>query len=120
MKLERKIYSTRREKVTDFIIGAVIFILLNGLIFGLSYLLERASSSNTFQNNQFLENLAALLYILNFCWPWVLNILAIVFFALTRHWIALGMVGIIAILFSLTMMAIVLSLVACFIAGGLG
>lgn len=118
MKLQKKIYTTRREKVTDFIIGAAIFILLNGLVIGLSGLSRWASSSHGFWDTQPFETLLDLLDIVLVCLPWVLNILAIVFFVLTRPWIALGMVGIIALLFVLSMIAVVIAMIACFVAGG--
>jgi len=118
MKLQRKIYTTRREKVTDFIIGAVIFFLLNGLTIGLNAFSGWAASTHGFWDKQPFETLLDLLDIALICLPWVLNILMIVLFALTRSWMALGMVGVVGFFFVLGMIALVISMVVCFAGGG--
>jgi len=42
----------------------------------------------------------------------------IVLFALTRSWMALGMVGVVGFFFVLGMIALVISMVVCFAGGG--
>ena len=84
MKLERKVYTTRSEKVLDFVIGFVGWFLVNGLLYGCSiWVLQSIDSSSS-------QSLPALLLGLL---PLLINIGALIFFAFTRRWIALGMLA---------------------------
>ena len=42
MKLERKVYTTRNEKVLDFVLGFVGWFVVNGLLYGCSILILQA------------------------------------------------------------------------------
>jgi hypothetical protein len=95
MKLERKVYMTRSEKVLDFVIGFVGSFLLNGLLYGCSYSILTAMSSNI------TDTLVALLLGLL---PLLLNIAALILSAFTRRWIALG----ILVAFALVLVGVLL------------
>ena len=84
MKLERKVYTTRNEKVLDFVIGFAGWFLVNGLLYGCSFFILQQMSSDT------TGSLVALLLGLI---PLLANIAALIFFAFTRRWIALGMLA---------------------------
>src|SRR5690349_10958 len=84
MKLERKVYTTRNEKVLDFVLGFAGWFLVNGLLYGCSILLIQALPSDS------PDSLPALLLgILTL----LANIGALIFFAFTRRWIALGILA---------------------------
>ena|SRR6188472_167033 len=84
MKLESKVYTTRNEKVLDFVLGFVGWFLVNGLLYGCSIAILQALESDA-QNS-----LAALLLGLL---PLLINIGALIFFAFTRRWVALGILA---------------------------
>ncbi len=119
MKLERKTYATRNQKVGDFVIGIalwhvtlLIFWLLNvGLGIGVSVLLA---------SNPDLIALASTATMLLSCLPFVAQIGLVIYFGLTRYWIALGMLATFALYFVLTLCAMIIFGAACFaILGGL-
>jgi hypothetical protein len=118
MKLEKKIYFTRREKTTDFIIGVAIFFGLNILLTGLNFLWIWATNS-IFQNNEELSAFFSLVSIAITCLPWIVNIAMIILLALTRPWIAIGMLGAIALLFALALILTVIAFVACLVILGM-
>jgi len=84
MKLERKVYATRSEKVLDFVLGFAGWFLVNGLLYGCSLYILQAMPFNSYDSP-----LALLLGLL----PLLLNIAALIFFAFTRRWIALGILA---------------------------
>ena len=84
MKLERKVYTTRNEKVIDFVLGFVGWFLVNGLLYGCSIAILQAIDSSSSQSIPVL--LLGLL-------PLLINIGALIFFAFTRRWIALGILS---------------------------
>jgi hypothetical protein len=84
MRLERKVYTTRSEKVLDFVIGFVGWFVVNGLLYGCSFYILSAMSFNTTS-----DSIALLLGLL----PLLLNIAALILFAFTRRWIALGILA---------------------------
>ena len=84
MKLERKIYTTRNEKVLDFVLGFVGWFLINGLLYGCSILILQRMSFDA--SGSIVAVLLGLL-------PLLVNIAALIFFAFTRRWIALGMLA---------------------------
>ena len=47
MKLESKVYTTRNEKVIDFVLGFVGWFLVNGLLYGCSIAILQAMASGT-------------------------------------------------------------------------
>jgi hypothetical protein len=84
MKLEPKVYTTRQEKVLDFVIGFVGWFLVNGLLYGCSLVILQGMDSSM------PDPLPAVLLGLV---PLLVNIGALIFFAFTRRWIALGMLA---------------------------
>ena len=84
MKLERKVYTTRNEKVLDFVIGFAGWFFVNGLLYGCSIAILQAIDSSSSQSIPVL--LLGLL-------PLLINIGALILFAFTRRWIALGILA---------------------------
>ena len=116
MKLEKKVYTTRSEKQKDFFIGVGIFIGLNVLLSILPgafmFLLDLFSTGS----DSSVEGTVSMVgTCISFVLPFLGNIAAVIYFALTRSWIAIGILGAIAILFVLSLLAIIVSLVACFL-----
>lgn len=105
MKLTRKNYETRNQKIVDFIIGFIGFMILNGVLGGIGQLL---SALLTVPLSRLNSNSTDLIYgivgLIAICTPLVINIGAIIFFAFTRYWIALG---------ALTAFAVGLIIVIC-------
>ena len=94
--LTRKIYETAAEKKRDFWLGVGLFFLLNILLvvcqWGFSagvYAVSPSMVDSDFPSSPLFSILSWALLLL----PWVINIGLIVFFALTRSQIALGMVA---------------------------
>src|SRR5262245_37394651 len=92
----RKIYETEAEKQKDFWIGVGLLFGLNLVLFlfGWAALLLLGSSSVTFPGSDsplgdLYTSLACVLQLL----PWLINFGLIIYFALTRSQIALGMVA---------------------------
>ena len=73
MKLERKVYTTRKEKAIDFVLGFFGWFLVNGLLYGCSILILQAVDSST--SDSILALLLGLL-------PLLVNIAALIFFVL--------------------------------------
>ena len=118
MKLQRKVYTTRREKIIDLVIGAGVFVILNILltviIVGLGMLAIRYADPLP----DVVSN--AIVLILNIM-PYVLNLGLLLLFALWRPWIALGMLAAFAISVLITLCLAAIVGVACLWAvGGLG
>ena len=116
---KRKVYTTRGEKVVDFIIGIGLVIVINtilGVLFwGLSYLSSNLSTSGT------AINLLGIVGIVLNCLPYVINIGLMVFFGFTRPWIALGMLATVGALLALSLCLAVAVAVWCFaMLGGFG
>lgn len=84
MKLQRKVYATRGEKVLDFVLGFAGWFLVNGLIYGCSIVILQAGLFDT--SDSVLPVLLGLL-------PLLLNIAVVILFAFTRRWIALGILA---------------------------
>ena len=84
MKLERKVYTTRNEKVIDFVLGFVGWFLINGLLYGCSIAILQALDSGSPDSIPVL-----LLGVL----PLLINIGALIFFAFARRWVALGILA---------------------------
>ncbi|HJZ49309.1 MAG TPA: hypothetical protein VKE41_19165 [Roseiflexaceae bacterium] len=88
MSLRHKVYTTRNEKVLDFVIGFVGWFLVNGLLYTCSIFLL-----------QFLafETTSSILGLLLGVLPLLINIGALIYFAFTRRWIAFGILAAIAL-----------------------
>ena len=86
MKFTRKEYTTRNEKILDFVIGFLGWYLLNGLLYAcLIFGLGQLDSSVAGSDN--IGGLALLAL------PLLLNIGALVGLGMWRRWIALGALG---------------------------
>ena len=119
MSPQRKVYETRTQKVGDFFIGVGLVIGVN-VLFGivLSLLVGMTSSLLSGSNSSSaVASIGSMLSIVLYCAPLVVNIGAIIYFSLTRYWIALGMLAVIAFGFLITLCLTA----ACFalIGGGL-
>ena len=124
MKLERKIYETRSQKVGDFLLGIGLFIAIN-VVFGalMSFGLGLVSaffSSASVGGRGGMSTLYNLLLTVVYCLPFVIHFVALIYFGLTRHWIALGMLAAFAIvlLIGLLLAAACFGMVALYSSGG--
>jgi hypothetical protein len=79
MKLTRKIYATRNEKILDFVIGFVGWYFINGLMYACSFMFL------TYVSVQEDSISLALLVV-----PLIVNIISLIVLGMTRRWIALG------------------------------
>ncbi len=94
MKLTRKIYATRGEKTIDFFVGFVGWFVLNGIIGGGAQLVITVLNNAFISvNNSTAQSVVGVTGLVLGCIPFILNIGLIIFFAFTRHWIALGALG---------------------------
>jgi len=87
MKLTRKIYTTRNEKILDFVIGFVGWCLINGLMYACSFMFLTYVSVE--QDAQAI----ALLVV-----PLIVNVIGLILLGMTRRWIALGALAAFALL----------------------
>ncbi len=114
MNLTRKIYTTRREKTIDFIIGIVILHIVNIVMtlgsIGLTYLLVQVPFDNSLR-----QTVIPVLTLVCQCLPWLVNLGMLVLFGVTRYWIALGALATIAFYFLLAICAAVVFAVVCFV-----
>ncbi len=122
MNLTRHTYATRNEKTIDFIIGFVGWFVLNGLlagligaaVFGLSTLPLPSSPPGSSDTAQALLGLVMLA--IN-CLPWLINLGLLIYFGLTRYWIALGALAAFGVLIALVVCASLVFLAYCFTGG---
>jgi hypothetical protein len=119
MKLTKKEYTSREEKKKDFFIGVGVFIGLNVLLSVLQVLVMMALTYLPLPSGD--EQAISLGFS---CLAYPLQILAnigvIIYFAFTRNWIALGMLGTFAFLILLALVAGVILSVICFASLGNG
>ena len=97
--MKRKEYLTRQDKIVDFIIGFIGFVVLNGAIYlSLAYL---ADILKDVEGSEIIGKGVTCAW---FVLPWVINIGLLVFCAWWRLWMAtgafcaLGLAGMLAIL----------------------
>lgn len=109
MKLERKVYETRREKRIDFALGFGGMFVLNALIAGTIFLFYYY-----LDNHIAYGPLAPLTSCIAFALPLMINVLAILGAALTRKWIALGALSAVAAVFLLLLFAGIFLMAMCF------
>jgi len=103
MKLTRKIYATRNEKILDFVIGFVGWCLINGLMYACSLVI--VSNLDTQQ-----DTLSIVLLVI----PLIINIVALILLAMTRRWIALGALAAFGLLLLGTLLIGLLVYAICF------
>ena len=103
MKLTRKVYTTRNEKILDFVIGFVGWCLINGLLYACS--LAIISNFNVQQ-----DWIGIVLLVL----PLVINIVALIYFGVARRWIAWGALAAFALLLVGVLLIGVLAYAICF------
>jgi len=103
MKLTRKTYETRNQKIVDFVLGFVGWYLLNGLMYFCSFAFLTYVSSE-----QDAISLALLVV------PLVVNIVGLILLGLTRRWIALGALAAFALLLLATLVIGLLVYAICF------
>lgn len=96
MKLKRKVYRTRSEKGTDLVLGIAIFIAINILLIALvPFGLSIASQNGWLQNSVFAAFFFGLACLVHFG--------AIIYFALTRSWVAMGILSSFALVLAVTL-----------------
>ncbi|MBI1877616.1 MAG: hypothetical protein HYR94_05195 [Chloroflexi bacterium] len=92
MNLTRKTYTTRNEKTVDFLLGFGGWFVLNIALTGIGYgliLLLATINPDWYYSDAYTSFISLLSFVAS-CLPFVINIGAILYFALTRYWIALG------------------------------
>ena len=93
MNLTRKTYITRNEKTIDFIVGFFGWFVMNGLLAMMSWALTVGLSAlfpQPFDDSGATQTLLGVLAVVISCLPWLINIGLLIYFGLTRYWIALG------------------------------
>lgn len=108
---------SRNEKIRDFLIGFVGWFVLNGFLTGIGWAvtvgLGTLLSRLSFNSDSAQTLLGAVGLVVN-CLPWLINIGLLIYFGLTRYWIALGALAAFgAVLFLLLCVAVVVW-VMCF------
>jgi hypothetical protein len=90
--MKRKKYLTRRDKIVDFIIGFIGFLILNAAIYFLIYaifsLLDIIVDFGPGGTNETIQQ-AINISVVGIL-PWVINVSFLAFFAWWRSWIAIG------------------------------
>jgi hypothetical protein len=115
MKLEKKIYTTRAEKQRDLAIGIGVFIGLNVLLYAIGALVASLLPLSGISQAESLIPLISLC--LSSTMPFLINIGVLVYFALTRAWIALGMVAAFGFLMILALILGVIASIVCLATG---
>jgi hypothetical protein len=115
--MKRKVYETKSQKLVDFFIGFIGWFFVNiglavlvNLPYGYFIANPDALGSNPDQAAQYL----GIITTLSWCIPLVLNVLALIFFAFTRYWIALGALAAFAASLIIAICLGVLFAAACF------
>lgn len=103
MRLTRKVYTTRNEKILDFVIGFIGWFMVNGLMYAcsVSIISNLDSGSDTLQ-------------IVLLALPLVINIVALILLSMTRRWIALGALAAFALLLVGVLLIGLLAYAICF------
>lgn len=121
MNLTRATYVDRSEKVRDFLWGFFGWFILNtvfnGLLFGLSFVLPLIGTSTTTDIELYQTIQTGLGWVLLACNGLVLllNVGLLIYYALTRYWIALGALASFATLLVLALCVAVFAGAACFV-----
>lgn len=111
MFFKRKVYETGSQKVGDFFFGIALFVGINiafGVIAGLgSSIFVSLTGASGNPTVQAFWNMA--LFLISIL-PFVIQIGLIIYFGLTRYWIALGMLG----AFAASLLLVLLFVAFCF------
>ena len=113
MKLTRHAYITRGEKVRDFFIGFGIWLLLN-LVLGIGVPFVLGPALGDFKPTGLAGDILDWVAIALACLPWLLNLIALIYFGLTRYWIALGILGGFGLAFVVVICGFLFVAVLCF------
>ena len=116
MSLQRKVYETRSQRTVDLFIGVGLMIGMNVVIQLLLSLLITGMGAFSGATGTTASTIYQLVMYVLYCVPFVLNIGLMIYFGLTRYWIALGMLAVIA---AGLLIALLLS-AACFVLLGAG
>ncbi len=122
MNLERKVYETRSQKVVDFFLGIGLSIVLNVVLwFVLSLGLGVVASIVGATPNDTAQSIIGLVSMIVYGLPCLIQIALLIYFGLTRYWIALGMLGAVAfgLLITLLLVGVCFALIAG-VSGGFG
>jgi hypothetical protein len=120
MKLQRKSYSTRKQKIGDLAIGIGLWHAINiGLV--ILFIVASSMLGGFFEgimtgNSAIWTQLGGLATTLLGCLPFLLNIGTMIYFGLTRYWIALGMLASFAFWFLLSICLALVFGAVCFAA----
>lgn len=115
MKLEKKEYANRAEKRKDFAIGVGLFLGFNVLLLLISsVVLGLAAVPMSGLDEETGSIIILVLTCLTYVVPILANLGLLIYFTLTRTWIALGMLGTFAFLVLLGMVAGVIFSIICF------
>ena len=121
MNLTRKTYSTRQDKLRDFIIGFAgwwgLNIVLGILETALSAIATSLSATSPTPNDT-VTTIIGIVSVIIGCVPWLINLALLIYFLLTRQWIALGGLAAFGVAFLLALCIGVIVAVVCF--GALG
>ena len=108
MNVTRKIYTTRREKVIDFVVGFLGWFFINGLLYTLLVALMSQFPTDA------QDSIAVVLLI---ALPFLINIGAMIYFGFTRRWIALGALAAFAAVLLLALLLGLLVYAICYSSG---
>ncbi len=98
MKLKKKVYTSRREKIKDFAIGAAIFIGMNFILLIFSIALTRTVAGLIESPRGLIGELYEIVFTFSCAITLLSNVAFMVYFGLIRAWIGIGMVGTFVIL----------------------
>ena len=112
MNLQRRVYANRGEKVVDLIIGVAVWHIVN-IVLGIGFAVLSGVLMGV-SNDPNVTSVTSILSTVLSCLPFLVNIALLIFFGLTRYWIALGMVGTFALYVILAICALVIFGAACF------
>lgn len=111
MRLPRKSYETRNQKVIDFVIGFFGWFLLNAAMWGGATLVTRWLAEGRGDGNQ----VATVLTFLAWCLPLAVNLVALYFLAITRRFVALGALAAFGLVLLIPIIAGIFFVAVCFV-----
>ena len=119
MNLTRKIYTTSNEKTVDFLLGFFGWFILNAIVSGALYALSIAltgiSTYGDGTNFDALQTVTGAVGLVCNGLIFLANVGLLIYFGLTRYWIALGALTAFAVSIVLVLCAAIFIGVACFL-----